>query len=261
MRQRRRYCAFTLVELLVVLGLIVVLMSLLVPAMGKARAAARSTACLSNVRQIGTAWVMYTAEHKGQLINYIWSTPKTADTAWYGYWTGVMDEYQVRGEALLCPAASEVSQQNKGYGNARLAWTGELLTSGANGIKLTATTFRVSSYGMNKYMTANADDTLTTKITGMRRLSDLPVFLDCAYADVRPADGSDGLPVEIPPDLNGNVVPGVSPEHWKFLLARHGRGINVFFADGSARWVPLDETYELKWNNNWQASHLDLPRR
>src|SRR3982751_5158122 len=105
-RRRRRLRAFTLVELLVVLGLIVVLLSLLLPAVGKARAAARSTTCLSNVRQLGTAWLMYTAENKGNLLNYNWFTPKTPDVAWNGYWPGVADQYNVRGEALLCPAAS-----------------------------------------------------------------------------------------------------------------------------------------------------------
>jgi len=58
---RRTDRAFTLVELLVVMGLISVLLSLLLPVVGKARAAARSTACLSNVRQLGMALQLYTA--------------------------------------------------------------------------------------------------------------------------------------------------------------------------------------------------------
>jgi prepilin-type processing-associated H-X9-DG protein len=45
-------------------------------------------------------------------------------------------------------------------------------------------------------------------------------------------------------------------------MARHGRGINVCFADGSARWVPLEETYLMKWNGVWQGYRLaNLPSR
>src|SRR5882724_10141884 len=102
MSRRRR--AFTLIELLVVMGLISIMISLLLPVVGKARAAARSTACLSNVRQLGVAWEMYTAEYKGRLIDYVWNTPRTPDVAWNGYWLGVAEENQVRGEALLCPS-------------------------------------------------------------------------------------------------------------------------------------------------------------
>src|SRR5687767_13501431 len=69
-RNRTRTCSgFTLVELLVVIGIIAVLIGVLLPVLSKAREQAKRTQCLSNLRELGHAMLMYANAHKDKLPN------------------------------------------------------------------------------------------------------------------------------------------------------------------------------------------------
>ena len=67
-RRRPAGAAFTLVELLVVVGIIALLISILLPALNKAREQARRTQCLSNLRQVYTMLHLYSMSYKNDVV-------------------------------------------------------------------------------------------------------------------------------------------------------------------------------------------------
>jgi prepilin-type N-terminal cleavage/methylation domain-containing protein len=71
----RRAGGFTLVELLVVIGIIAVLIGILLPVLGKAREAGRDTVCKSNQRQLVISMTMYADDYKGQYPPILDSAP------------------------------------------------------------------------------------------------------------------------------------------------------------------------------------------
>ena len=253
---------FTLIELLTVVGLVTLLVSLLMPVASKVRAAANNTSCLSNLRQINAAWTMYMGDHDGRLPHYMWQA-LPGETAWRGYWPGIVAKNGVTGPMLLCSAArDEAPADRAGFGDVASAWTGKHVpVSTRSGVKLNAETYRASSYGYNRYLTFGNYVGGGNCLLAIKDRSNVPTFFDCAYADARPINGTEVAPVKPPPDLRGGGLNEGSPQHWRFLLGRHGRGINVAMADGSVRWVRLEETYQLTWHGGWAPYRLALPGR
>src|SRR3981189_980323 len=106
-RQRK---AFTLIELLVVIAIIAILAAILFPVFAQARAKARQTSCLSNVKQLTLGMVMYCQDYDEQFPRYKWdlnysgasganSTPNNATSLW---WNAIYP-YVKNAQVYVCP--------------------------------------------------------------------------------------------------------------------------------------------------------------
>ncbi|MDB5300292.1 MAG: xcpT 5 [Phycisphaerales bacterium] len=116
MRRRR---GFTLVELLVVIGIIALLISILLPALNRAMESAKGVKCLSNLRQLAIATVMYNNENKGHYPSCATGQPDD----WFVWQPGqdinlsALSKYLGRAnpEMFRCPTDSELQSHANNY--------------------------------------------------------------------------------------------------------------------------------------------------
>ncbi len=243
---------FTLIELLVVIAIIALLVSILMPALNKARAQARGVVCFTNVKNWGLITHMYAEDNDGRLMQSIAGDGVSGQDA---YWIHATLKYYDDKSIRICPATKVVARAaGYHYGKTFEAW-GPFSSSGQGDWK---EQFSVGSYGINEWCACPPVGAQTywgfSSANAWRKMNvsganTIPLFMDSMFVDGFCRDTDQ-------PPLYENEFNGWGSNAMKlFCMPRHNGGINVVFLDMSVRHVPMKELWQLKWHKKFNLAN------
>ncbi len=255
----KRQRGFTLIELLVVIAIIALLMAILMPALGRARAQAKKAACMVLLKQWGTALSAYTNSNDGYFMwgwlgHGNWTNPKWT---WFGMLKETMSASDFN-DVRCCPSA-EIPWPQGGS-----AWWIADGTEGANVQNMCNWgyhCYEYGSYGCNRWMynppkvwPPGHDDAgevipiiyqarpkYNWRTTDVRGSNNIPILGDASWVGNHPGN----------PDFG--VGPGADEAIGQFLTGRHNGTTNMLFMDFSIRNLRSKCMWTLNWNRDYDT--------
>ena len=198
---------FTLIELLVVIAIIAILAAILFPVFARARAKARQTSCLSNVKETMLGVLMYVQDY-GETWPVAYNWPGSA-----GYWYNVIQPYLKNKQILICPSYGPGSNHG-GRPDCSYGWN--IYGTGSG------------HWGMGYYY-----GSYRTGYSGPLRDADIPEpARTICIGDCRDAS------------YGGNGLYSIGYSSFAYMPTVHNEGGNFGFCDGHAKWYSAQAIYQ-----------------
>ncbi len=254
MQNRRSRPGFTLIELLVVIAIIAILAAILFPVFAQAREKARQTTCLSNIKQLSLANLMYSEDNDETYVRVkqvatnnlanpqLVAEPQSDAGSGTDYliWYGMLQPYVKSTGVLSCPSAA-YSLQNTALGGAE-TFSGTI-DAVVNDAQLSiGYNEAVDPLGTQKCL-QSAQTGGTAGCTSPPTDASFPIPTQSPiFSDSTPVN-PDKAAASRQPTL-GFIVSAAFPLNFTGGLAnRHSGGVNIGFLDGHAKWYPIGQVY------------------
>ncbi|MCS7224520.1 MAG: prepilin-type N-terminal cleavage/methylation domain-containing protein [Armatimonadetes bacterium] len=225
-RLLRRRCAFTLIELLVVIAILAILAGILYPVLSSAREKARSTACLSNSRQIGVALSFYVQDWDE---GFPLTEPHEYAGGHFPVGPGWLKSCQPYTRTLLlhrCPS------------DASPLWDDGDPTT------------RPASYGLNGYFPPDHPPYYGLRLSQVVNPSRCIIVAELAdqVVDDHFVPAAWGNPTKVPEFGPGSEEyeaewDAENAEPRSVAIRRHQQGANYIFVDGHVKWLTFPQTW------------------
>jgi prepilin-type N-terminal cleavage/methylation domain-containing protein/prepilin-type processing-associated H-X9-DG protein len=259
--QKKR--GFTLIELLVVVSIIALLVSILMPALSKARQQAQAVICVSNMRQWGLIYSMYTMSNNGYFSDGLNKE---------GLWIDALRPYYENvHEIRSCPRVKRFATdlglewyecQPTQTGSVFIGWGRENVYEDTENEDF----YYYGSYGQNFWLYNEPEAILPDEwkwyqgftenkkfYKNMQKIEDpeqVPVFFECTWRDSLPTEFT------VPPRDDIGRLGGSG-----HIINRHNGYTMMLFADLSARKVGLRGLWDFKWYKGYQPSKSPWARK